>query len=175
MARTRCTVERATFTPFIVDGHRPYDFLADAEISIWLTRTYTDGTRERACLRLHIKRGYMTDGASTFWPVSLLVPQWRDGDDAYNLAPVAHDILYLLAGVIESDYEAVHLSREEVDDILRGAWRCWGMSRFLAGCADKGVEIFAGGSGHWGNDSYHVREFVSAEWETSELIPGVAA
>lgn len=164
--RTRCTVERVQSTPFIVSGHRPYDFLSSADICIWLTRTYTDGRKEKACLRLHIRKGYRTDGASTFWPVSITVPQWRDGDDAYNAAPVAHDILYLLGGVIESDYEAIELSREEVDDILRGIWRCWGMSRFLAGCADKAVEIFAGSSGHWGNDSYNVRDRVSAGWES---------
>jgi hypothetical protein len=44
-------------------------------------------------------------------------------------------------------------------------WRCWGMSRFVAGCADKGVEIFAGGKKHWGNDGYNVRRYVSAKWE----------
>lgn len=166
--RTRCTVERVQATPFIVTGKRPFDFLENADIDIWLTRTFSDGRQERALLRIHLLRKYRTDGASTFWPVSLAVPQWREGDDAYNAAPVAHDVLYMLGGIVGSEYEAVHLSREEVDDILRGIWRCWGMSRFLAGCADKAIEAFAGGKGHWGNDSYHVRQYASAEWKALE-------
>ena len=72
----------------------------------------------------------------------------------------------VLEGHIVSDYEPVDLSREEVDDILRGIWRCWGMSRLLAGCADKAIELFAGGKEHWGNDGYKVRKYVSAKWES---------
>ena len=42
-----------------------------------------------------------------------------------------------------------------------------GMSRFVAACADKGVEVFAGGKDHWGNDCYNVRQFVEAKWEAA--------
>ena len=42
------------------------------------------------------------------------------------------------------------------------------MSRFVAGCADKGVEIFAGGKDHWGNDGYGVRQYASATWTVLE-------
>jgi hypothetical protein len=97
----------------------------------------------------------------------LLVPQWVPGDDNYNAAPVAHDVLYMLGGIVDGVHEPVKLSREEVDDILRGVWRCWGMSRFVAACADKGVEIFAGGKQHWKNDSYGVRQFVDVKWEVA--------
>jgi hypothetical protein len=121
----------------------------------------------KALLTIKIRPGYKTDGASTFFPISLLVPQWVPGDDNYNAAPVAHDVLYMLGGIVDGVHEPVKLSREEVDDILRGVWRCWGMSRFVAACADKGVEIFAGGKQHWKNDSYGVRQFVDVKWEVA--------
>ena len=164
--RTKCSVKRVTVSPFFTTEKRPFRFLSYARILVWLERTYKDGRVERALLEVELLPGYKTDGASTFWPVSLIVPQWRKGDDDYNAAPTAHDVLYLLKGVVEGEHEPVKLDREEVDDILRGIWSCWGMSRFLAGCADKGVEIFAGGKNHWGNDGYNVRRYVSAKWET---------
>lgn len=162
--RTRCTVTSVAASTMHVAGHRPYRFLEPASILVWVTRTFTDGRVQHALLHIVIGIGYITDGASTFWPVSLLVPPWRD-DDRYNAGPVAHDVLYLLEGTIPSTHEPVMLSREEVDDILRGIWRCWGMSRFLAGCADKAIEAFAGGKSHWGSDQYGVRGLVSLDWE----------
>lgn len=164
--RTKCTVKNVVVSPFLVDGERPFVFSAGAKILVNIVRTFADGREETAFLEIDIKPGFMTDGASTFWPVSLLVPQWRKGDDVYNAAPTAHDVLYILEGIVDGEHEPVKLIREEVDDILRGMWRCWGMSRFVAGCADKGIEIFAGGKNHWGNDGYKVRKYVSAKWET---------
>lgn len=166
--RTKCTVESYTVTPFVTTENRPFEFCGNAIIDIWLTRTFTDGKKERAKLEIKIYPHFMTDGASTFWPVSLMVPQWRNGDDDYNAAPTAHDVLYILKGIVEGEHEPVKLSREEVDDILRGMWRCWGMSRFVAGCADKGIEIFAGGKKHWGNDGYGVGKYARAKWETMD-------
>ena len=163
--RTKCTVESFFTTPFFTTEKRPFEFIGDSVINIFITRIFSNGKKERAKLVIKIYPHFMTDGASTFWPVSLIVPQWRYGDDDYNAAPTAHDVLYILKGIIEGEHEPVKLSREEVDDILRGMWRCWGMSRFVAGCADKGVEIFAGGKNHWGNDGYKVRRYVSAKWE----------
>ena len=165
MSRTRCTVNRFDCTPFFTTLERPFCFLDAARIKIWLTRTYQDGIKQEILLEVLLRRGYMTDGASTFWPITKLVPQWRHGDDRYNAGPVTHDVLYLLEGIVrKADGGTVKLSREEVDDIIRGMWRCWGMSRFLAGCADKGLELFAGGKSHWGNDSYMVRDRVAVRW-----------
>lgn len=165
MARTKCTVTKVSCTPFITTEARPFEFLMDATILVWVTRTFTDGRKEKALLTIKIRKGCKTDGASTFWPLTIWVPQWIHGDDNYNAGAVAHDVLYLLRGFIEGELEAVELSREEVDDILRGIWRCWGMPRFVAGCVDKGVEIFAGGKKHWGNDDFGVRDKVSATWK----------
>lgn len=166
--RTRCSVQRVTVSPFFTTERRPFEFLDGALILVWLVRTYKDGRVERALLEVELLPGYKTDGASTFWPISKLVPQWRKDDDKYNAAPTTHDVLYLLEGIVESELEPVKLSREEADDILRGMWRCWGMSRLLAGCADKGVEIFAGGKRHWGSDGYGVRQFARAKWTVME-------
>lgn len=168
MSRTKCTVEKIACSPFVTTEKRPFKFLGYASILIWLTRTYTDGKKEKALLEITLYPGYMTDGASTFWPISKLVPQWIKDDEHYNAAPAAHDVLYLLGGIVEGEHEPISLSREEVDDILRGIWRCWGMSRFVAGCADKGVEIFAGGKRHWKNDSYGVRKYVKTKWTVLE-------
>lgn len=168
--RTKISVEKFAVSPFVLkdDSKRPFEFLGYATISIWLKRTYTDGRVERAKLVITICPGYMTDGASTFWPISKLVPQWIKGDDRYNAAPTAHDVLYLLGGIVLGSHELIKLSREEVDDILRGIWRCWGMSRFVAGAADKCIEWFAGSDKHWGNDSYNVIKYVKAEWQEIE-------
>ena len=168
MSRTKCVVEKFVCSPIIATVQRPFVFDSCWSCLVWLRREYTDGRIEKALLHIETKPSFTTDGASTFWPISKLVPQWRKDDDKYNAAPTAHDVLYILKGIVEGEHEPVKLSREEVDDILRGMWRCWGMIRFVAGCADKGVEIFAGGKNHWGNDGYNVRQYVSAKWEVIE-------
>lgn len=169
MSRNKCTVKRCTVLPFDVSGSRPFKFNRQSTVLMWVVRTYKDGRTERLLITASIRPGFMTDGASTFWPFSNLVPQWRKGDDNYNAGPTVHDILYILKGHCHTeDGKAYDLSREEVDDILRGIWRCWGMSRFLAGCADKAIEMVAGGSNHWGNDSYKVRNFCDITVEVLE-------
>lgn len=167
MSRSRCIVEGVKVSPILVTGNRPFRTSTPASIEVTVRREIKGGPTIRAILAISLGIGYLTDGASTFWPVSLLVPPWRDGEDEYNAGPVTHDILYMFQGLIpdiSSPNEPVKLSREEVDDILRGIWRCWGMSRFLAGCADKGVEIFAGGKRHWGSDTYGVADKVCLSW-----------
>ena len=168
--RTNCTVRKVEASPFIVTEKRPYEFMAHAMVLVKLDRDYTDGKVEKAILEVRLQPGYTTDGASTFWPISKLVPQWRAGDDAYNAGQVVHDVLYMLSGIVEGEHEPVKLSREEADDILRGIWRCWGMSRALAGLADKGIELFAGGKRHWGSDQYGVRSKCSARWLQDDVV-----
>lgn len=167
MSRSKIIVEDVKVSGFHVKGSCPWEFTGPASLEFYVRRVLKSGEEIRAVLAIAIEPGYFTDGASTFWPISLLVPKWKKGDDVYNAAPVGHDILYMFQGVvpdISSPNEPVLLSREEVDDILRGTWRIAGMSRLLAGCADKGVEIFAGSSRHWGNDSYGVADKVSLSW-----------
>ena len=166
MKRNKITVEKINVGPLLVHGGHPFTFNAGGLIILTLTRTLMDGTTLRGYLSVHLYPGYKTDGASVPWPFSRLVPRWRQGDDEYNAAPTVHDVLYLLRGRVPvvGSVVALHLAREEVDDILRGIWRCWGMSRFLAGAADKAVEIFAGGEEHWGHDSYGVWDRVSVFW-----------
>lgn len=168
MARDKCTVKRITVLPFEVSGNRPYTFTKHSTILIWLERTYKTGKKEQLLMSVYIRPMLKTDGASTFWPFTKLVPHWRNGDDEYNAGPVAHDILYIKKGIVKFGDGFMKFSREEVDDILRGIWRCWGMSRFLAGCADKAIEVVAGGNNHWGNDSYHVKEFCDVKVEVLE-------
>lgn len=165
MARTRLTVTGVSVTPFFVEGSGPFWFFKPASVSVSVTRTYTDGRTERRKILICVLPGFETDGASVPWPFSLLVPRWKSGRDTYNAAPVVHDILYIRKGVLNGQFgRDVELSCEECDDVLRGIWRCDGMSRFVAGCADKGVELFAGGKSHWGNDGFGVGKFFSARW-----------
>lgn len=165
MARTRLTVNGVSVTPFFFEGSGPFWFFKPASISVSVTRTYTDGRTERGKILVCIFPGFETDGASVPFPFSLLVPRWKKGRDTYNAAPVAHDILYIRKGVLDGQFgRDVELSREECDDVLRGIWRCDGMGRVLAGFADKGVELFAGGKSHWGNDGFGVGKFFSARW-----------
>lgn len=166
MKRNKVNVEKINVGPLLVNGSGPFTFNSGGHIILTIARTLVDGTIWRGYLSISLFPGYKTDGASVPWPFSYLVPKWRRGDDEYNAAPTAHDVLYLLRGrvpIIDSN-KVMGFSREEVDDILRGIWRCWGMSRFMAGAADKAVEIFAGGDEHWGGDSYGVRDLVSVYW-----------
>ena len=165
--RNRITVDSFSASQFRTTESGPYLFTDPATIWIRFTRTLATGRKYRGVISICLLDGYMTDGASTKWPISLLVPNWRRGDDRYNAAPTAHDVLYGLQGVIRGLTKTtpdIELSREECDDVIRGMWRCWGMGRFLAGCADKGLELCAGGSQHWGNDSYNVRDRAVVRW-----------
>ena len=170
MRRNKVTVEKIKVGPLLVTGAGPFTFNAGGQIIITAVRTLTDGTTWRGYLSISILPGYKTDGASVPWPFSYLVPKWRRGDDKYNAAPTAHDVLYMLRGRVHiiGSCKVMNFSREEVDDVLRGIWRCWGMSRFMAGAADKAVEIFAGGDEHWGRDSYGVRDLARAYWHPRE-------
>lgn len=145
---------------------RPYtvprgSFYVDAE------RDYHDGEPPERIRLTFVYDGVKTDGASTFWPISLLVPQWRPGDDKYNAAPLAHDLLYVKKGKVTClgpddgnchTARTIQLTREECDDVLRGMWRVWGMGRGLAGAADLAIQAFAGGESHWGNDDYGIAD-----------------
>lgn len=166
--RTRIVVERVEVSRFQVRGDGPFAFDEPASIVVWLHRIFSDGREIRACLVIDLQAGYVTDGATVIWPFCYILPRWKRDDAKYNAAPTAHDVLYMFQGVVpdlSSPNEPVLLSREEVDDILRGIWRCAGVSRFMAGVADKAVELFAGGKSHWGNDGYEVVDLVSVSWE----------
>lgn len=103
----------------------------------------------------------MSDGASAPAFAKRFVPDIKKGDDVYNAAPFIHDGLYMLAG----QTDGCKLSREECDDILRCIWRIAGMSRLVAGAADLGIQVFAGSSDHWGNDSNNCKHLFEAKFE----------
>lgn len=114
----------------------------------------------------HIEAGFKTDGASIPKIFQWFLPSWdesgaRDSGvthgDIYNIGSTIHDGLYIHKGF-------GLFTREEVDDILRGIWRESGISRFKAGMADKAVEWFAGGSKHWGSDSYGVGDLFTVDF-----------
>jgi hypothetical protein len=170
--RNKITVENVRVSKFMTTESMPKHFTAPCTIWLYFKRTMANGCQYRGVISFSIFAGFECDGASTPWPFSLLVPRWRNGDDLYNAAPVAHDILYIKMGLIpgmDSKSVGMELSREECDDVLRGMWRCWGMSRFVAGCADKGIEALAGGKSHWGNDGYNVRNRVAVRWRYTSL------
>ena len=102
-------------------------------------------------------QGYRCDGLSVPKAFRWFLPSWDYKNSLYNLAGAVHDWLYSTGGNFGM------FTREECDDIFRGLLRESGISRFKAGCADKAVEWFAGGSSHWNNDSYGVAELARME------------
>jgi len=169
--RNRITVDSFSASNFHTTESRPYLFVAPATVWIHFTRRMADGSSLRGVISICLLDGFETDGASTKWPATLLVPNWREGDDRYNACPTAHDVLYIMEGLVPGltgGTPPLELSREECDDILRGMWRCWGMSRALAGVADKGIEIFAGGKSHWGNDGFCVKSRAVVRWRRTD-------
>lgn len=110
--------------------------------------TADDDTTRNFEMTCTFKDGFMTDGASAPTIAQVFVPKYKKEDNIYNAAPFIHDALYMHKGQIEG----AELTREECDDILRGIWRIAGMSRFIAGVSDLGIELIAGSDKHWGDD-----------------------
>lgn len=98
--------------------------------------------------------GYRCDGLSVPKIFRWFMKSWDESNDLYNMAGAIHDWLYATKG----DYGK--FTRSECDDIFRGLLREAGKSRKKAGAADWAVGVFAGGSNHWGNDEYKVRNLV---------------
>ena len=95
------------------------------------------------------RAGFRCDGLSVPWAFRWFLPSWDSRNALYNVAGAVHDWLYTTKG-----YSV--FNREACDDIFRGLLRESGIGRFKAGCADKAVEWFAGGSKHWGADEYKI-------------------
>ena len=102
-------------------------------------------------LTFTFREGFRCDGLSVPWAFRWFLPSWDSRNALYNVAGAVHDWLYTTKG-----YSV--FNREECDDIFRGLLRESGIGRFKAGCADKAVEWFAGGSNHWGSDDYKVAD-----------------
>lgn len=102
-------------------------------------------------LTFTFREGFRCDGLSVPWAFRWFLPSWDSRNALYNVAGAVHDWLYTTKG-----YSM--FNREACDDIFRGLLRESGIGRFKAGCADKAVEWFAGGSNHWGADGYKIAD-----------------
>lgn len=102
-------------------------------------------------VELLFKKGYESDGLSRPEFIGGWIKRFDFINMLYNFAGFVHDWLYSRKGVIEKDFV---LARSECDDVFRGILRDAGVSRFKAGVMDWCVGVFAGGSKHWGNDSF---------------------
>lgn len=98
--------------------------------------------------------GYKCDGLSVPKIFRWFLPSWDKKNASYNWAGAIHDALYGNKGF-------GIFSREECDDIFRGALRKSNIGRFKAGCADKAVEWFA--NKHFGDDSLDCARLVTLE------------
>ena len=149
--------------PLVFDGNgKMYFFKLDRYVYVKGSRyTKADKKFRDFMLTFRFRRGFMSDGASAPAFAKRFVPDIKKGDDVYNAAPFIHDGLYMLAG----QTDGCKLSREECDDILRCIWRIAGMSRLVAGAADLGIQVFAGSSDHWGNDSNNCKHLFEAKFE----------
>ena len=138
--RNRITVDSFSASNFHTTESRPYLFTDPATIWIHFTRTLATGRKYKGVISICLLDGYMTDGASTKWPVSLLVPNWRHGDDRYNATP---DVLPSVRGLIPGSSETHPSSTFPGKSAKTSSAGC-------GGAADKAVEIFAGSDEHWG-------------------------
>jgi len=162
--RNSITVESVEIDyPLVFEGNgKMYFFKLDRYVYVKGSRyTKADKKFRDFMLTVRFRRGFMSDGASSPSFAQSFVPDIKKGDDVYNAAPFIHDGLYMHRG----ETDGCKLSREECDDILRGIWRIAGMSRLVAGAADLGIQIFAGSSEHWGNDSNNCKHLFEAKFE----------
>lgn len=154
--------------PFELENNhgKMFFFLKDAKVDVVGTRRFPSEKKEREFI-LHVtfKKDFQTDGASAPDIFSCVVPHYKEGNDLYNAAPFIHDGLYAWGGVVNGIDKK--LSREECDDILREIWKKAGMGRKIRGCADLGVEAFAGSEDHWGemSDNLMCRHLFVTKWE----------
>ena len=102
-------------------------------------------------VELLFKKGYESDGISRPDFIGGWIKRFDFENMLYNFAGFVHDWLYSKKGVVEKDFV---LNRSECDDVFRGILRDSGLTRFKAGVMDFFVGLFAGGSKHWGNDSF---------------------
>lgn len=121
-------------------------------VNMRMTIGMRDGTTRN--VQATFAPGFRCDGLSVPVIFRWFLKSWDESNPLYNMAGAIHDWLYLTKG------NGGMFSREECDDIFRGMLREAGIGRFRAGCADKGVELFAGNKRHWGNDSYGVGNLV---------------
>ena len=106
--------------------------------------------------KITIKKGFRCDGLSVPRLFQWFLPSWDAHNVVYNFAGALHDGLYCRSGF-------GLFSRECCDDIFRSLLRASGISRFKAGCADKAVELFAGGKDHWGNDDMDNFDYINIQ------------
>ena len=76
---------------------------------------------------LYIEKGFKWNGNTGCFPC-----RFHKENERYNVAILTHDVLYHDIGI----------SKEDADDILRGALRESGYSRLMAGLIHKAVQIF---------------------------------
>lgn len=114
----------------------------------------------RGKLFVNFYSGYKLDFCSAPWPWSIKVPQFLD-DPAYDVCAGAHDVGFGHKGKVKGLGRS--LTADEVDDIIRGGWRCYGMSRFVASTSDFFL-VFAHTKRHWGADQYKCRDKAELVW-----------
>lgn len=90
--RNKVTVDSFSASNFHTTESRPYLFTDPSTIWIHFTHRMTDGRKYMGVISICLLDWYMTDGASTKWPISILVPNWRHGDNRYNAAPTCSPV-----------------------------------------------------------------------------------
>ena len=142
-----------------LSGEKPWKFANDYSAYF---DAIIDGVQGK--LFCNFYSGYQLDFCSAPWPWSIKVPQFLD-DPAYDVCAGAHDVGFGLEGCVKG--LGRKLKAGEVDDILRGGWRCWGMSRFFASTSDFFL-VFAHTKRHWGADQYKCRDRAELVWIPNE-------
>ena len=106
--------------------------------------------------------GYITNYASVPKKLQWFLPSYVMDDPVYNSFAALHDWLYSVKGDIGN---GIVFSRSVCDDIFRSGLRessslkSKNHPRIMAGIANVGLRLFAGGKAHWGNDSYNCKRY----------------
>lgn len=136
------TLDSMMYSPLVyekVDGK----YILSRDLSIDITAHDANYVPYR--MHVLIKAGFVSDGASVPKAFQWILPSWKEqGGAGFNVAALLHDALYGEKGFGQ-------LSREECDDLYRGALRENGLPRWKASLVDMAL-FFAGWTkSHWGD------------------------
>lgn len=134
-----------------VTNKKPYEYTTDFAVDVF----FADEKKTRYKMRCMIYAGFKLDGASRPGFFGCLVKNWSKKNALYNVGTTLHDAFYIHQGFGV-------FSREAVDDLLVQIWKMSGeINAFVGFFVDKGIQLFAGGPEHWGNDDYEVFDKVN--------------
>lgn len=88
-----------------------------------------------------IPTGYLTDGASVFFPINAIIPAWG----SYGQAVILHDYLcehYLYTRIRDGIMSVEAIDRKEIDEILSDSMKILGVKKWQHFLIMAGVNLY---------------------------------